>query len=156
MQSLALLKTLYADLMIEAARNLQRSELSARGSTPDRKLFFKTQAKAQQLQAEKILLLLRGSMDDAPTPESDSESAARSLQESFNKLVMTAASDRQHVIESACIQMMKATASHVSLAGKPQQDAYHVCQICGHIVGESLPERCPVCRASAEQFKRIS
>lgn len=30
---------------------------------------------------------------------------------------------------------------------------YHVCQVCGYIFEEDLPERCPVCGAGKEKFK---
>jgi len=38
---------------------------------------------------------------------------------------------------------------------KEEENQYTVCQVCGYIFGRDLPERCPVCRANKENFKRI-
>jgi rubrerythrin len=38
---------------------------------------------------------------------------------------------------------------------KEQETQYTVCQVCGYIFDSELPEQCPVCRASKENFKRI-
>ncbi len=38
---------------------------------------------------------------------------------------------------------------------KDQDTQYTVCQVCGYIFEGDLPERCPVCRAIKENFKRI-
>lgn len=32
---------------------------------------------------------------------------------------------------------------------------YHVCRICGYVFEEDLPERCPVCRAERNSFKKV-
>jgi rubrerythrin len=38
---------------------------------------------------------------------------------------------------------------------KEQDIQYHVCQVCGYIFDGELPERCPVCRAKKDNFKKI-
>jgi rubrerythrin len=38
---------------------------------------------------------------------------------------------------------------------KEQDSQYSVCQVCGYIFEGNLPEQCPVCRASQENFKRM-
>jgi rubrerythrin len=38
---------------------------------------------------------------------------------------------------------------------KEEGTVYYVCQICGHIHKNSIPKRCPVCRAVPGRFKRI-
>ncbi len=32
---------------------------------------------------------------------------------------------------------------------------YHVCQVCGYVFDGDLPDECPVCRSTREQFKRV-
>jgi rubrerythrin len=39
--------------------------------------------------------------------------------------------------------------------GKNKEVDYYVCSICGNTVEESAPERCPICNAPKEMFKRI-
>ena len=33
--------------------------------------------------------------------------------------------------------------------------AYHVCQVCGYVTDRKIPDKCPVCGASKENFKTI-
>ncbi len=39
--------------------------------------------------------------------------------------------------------------------GKNKEVDYYVCSICGNTVEGSAPERCPICNAPKEMFKRI-
>ena len=33
--------------------------------------------------------------------------------------------------------------------------AYHVCQVCGYVTDKKIPDKCPVCGASKENFKTV-
>ncbi|MDY7033334.1 MAG: ferritin family protein [Thermodesulfobacteriota bacterium] len=37
-----------------------------------------------------------------------------------------------------------------------QEVNYHVCQVCGYVFDGDLPERCPVCKVSKDNFKEVS
>ena len=37
-----------------------------------------------------------------------------------------------------------------------QEVNYHVCQICGYVFDGDLPDNCPVCKASKDNFKEVS
>ena len=39
--------------------------------------------------------------------------------------------------------------------GKNKQVEYYVCQICGNTVKDSPPDKCPICNAPKEMFKKI-
>ena len=32
---------------------------------------------------------------------------------------------------------------------------YHVCQVCGYVFDDDLPDECPVCRSTRDKFKRV-
>jgi len=34
--------------------------------------------------------------------------------------------------------------------------AYHVCQVCGYVTDQKIPDKCPVCGAPREKFKTIA
>jgi len=36
-----------------------------------------------------------------------------------------------------------------------EERPYFVCQVCGHTVEGSAPDRCPVCGAAQKAFKRV-
>ena len=42
-----------------------------------------------------------------------------------------------------------------ALASEKELD-YHVCQVCGYVFDGPLPDECPVCKASRENFNRIA
>jgi len=33
---------------------------------------------------------------------------------------------------------------------------YHVCQVCGYVFDGDLPDQCPVCKATKENFKGVA
>ncbi len=39
--------------------------------------------------------------------------------------------------------------------GKNRETDYYVCQICGNTVEKSAPDRCPICNAPREMFRKI-
>ncbi|MCX9011587.1 MAG: rubrerythrin family protein [Candidatus Methanoperedens sp.] len=39
--------------------------------------------------------------------------------------------------------------------GKNEEVDYYVCQVCGNTVEKNAPERCPICNAPKEMFKKI-
>ena len=39
--------------------------------------------------------------------------------------------------------------------GKNKEADYYVCQICGNTVENGVPEKCPICNAPQEMFKKI-
>ena len=38
---------------------------------------------------------------------------------------------------------------------RDEVNAYHVCQVCGYVTDKKIPQKCPVCGASEENFKTI-
>jgi len=39
--------------------------------------------------------------------------------------------------------------------GKNKETEYHVCQICGNTVEGEAPDKCPICNAPKEMFKKV-
>ena len=39
--------------------------------------------------------------------------------------------------------------------GKNKETDYYVCQICGNTVEKGVPDRCPICNAPKEMFKKV-
>ena len=39
--------------------------------------------------------------------------------------------------------------------GRNEEVEYYVCSICGNTVEKDAPDRCPICNAPKEMFKRI-
>ncbi len=51
--------------------------------------------------------------------------------------------------------LYEAALKAVSAGEKAKEEPYYVCQVCGHTVIGAAPDRCPVCKAPANRFKKI-
>jgi rubrerythrin len=56
-------------------------------------------------------------------------------------------------VEEEHASLYKHALQHLVAETAPE---YYVCQVCGYIAEGSPPERCPVCNAPREKFKKIS
>ena len=140
---------------LAAAKNRVRAQKAAQDKDPGQAVFLAL-AQAQEVQAKKALMLLRGRIGTT------AENLAEALQESRELAVETlpwtvlAQAEGDRAAGALLVQMARALASHLGLAAREDaQDApleYHVCSICGYIHAGSQPGRCPVCQALPEKF----
>lgn len=157
MDSTDILKQAFAAQAVEAARNQARARTAETAGRTGEARRFRALAAAQQLHADKALAMLAGQA------ELDTEGAAAAAMHGvdqgitfFQDGVLAAAIQRDAAVESALTHFMKAAMSHRTRLDKPAAESeFHVCQVCGFLVGETVPKRCPVCRAQAAQFQRI-
>lgn len=147
----------FANRSVEASRNEVRALKADKEGDNQAATLFRALANAQHVQAAKALMLLRGIIHSTNQNLDAALAETQNASDRLHAMVMTAATDREAAIESCSIQFMKATASHTAMLEQFSSNSrrYHVCQICGHITGENIPERCPVCRAVPEQFVAI-
>lgn len=136
---------------LAAAKNRVRAQKAAQEQNPAEGLFLAL-AQAQEVQAKKALLLLRGRIG------STAENKAEALQESREMAVETlpwtllAQAEGDRAAGALLVQMARALASHLAL--REAETEYHVCGICGYIHTGANPGRCPVCQALPEKFHR--
>jgi rubrerythrin len=65
-------------------------------------------------------------------------------------------------VKKAFAQSMETDGQHARLFERAMADMlankktdYYVCQICGHISEDFVPENCPVCHAVSGRFKKV-
>ena len=63
----------------------------------------------------------------------------------------THANEVEEIHHGLYIQALKALEAGHSL----KEESYFVCQVCGNTVGGEAPEKCPVCGAPKNMFKRV-
>lgn len=145
---------LFGHLELEAELNRKRAVVSLDNGEPDKARLFRALAQAQQLQADKLRLLLSAISGNDVEP---ARAASEYILDELRGSVLVAAGAREHALEAGALQMTKASGSHTSCLGRSDDPAekYHVCQVCGLLVEQRLPDRCPVCRASSELFDSI-
>ncbi len=138
----------------ESRRNLVLAEEAGSRGDLERGCLHRALAFGQKIHADKARLTLEG-LGQSLSSDGDMSSEARAqVMEELSSMAMTAATERQSLIESLILQIMKAAMNHSSLSKQRAQpiSSYHVCQVCGFIAKDTPPERCPVCRAHAAQF----
>jgi len=141
---------------VAAAKNRVRAQKAAQEKSPSQAL-FQALAQAQDVQAKKALLLLRGRIGNT------AENLAWALQESREMAVETlpwtvlAQAEGDRAAGALLVQMARALSSHLGLAETLQggESVYQVCAICGHIHPGEDPGRCPVCQALPEKFVAV-
>ena len=151
------LSKLFSSQSVEAARNRLRADRADREGRAHQARLFHALASGQQVHADKALLLLCDP-DETATTDIDAAAAAIALTvDELAPLIMTAATEREPVLETTFLQFTKAAKSHAAMLTHRADTAgpYHVCQICGYIATETAPDRCPVCRAVTEQFRAV-
>lgn len=139
---------------VAAAKNRVRAQKAAQEKDPAQLLFLAL-AMAQEVQAKKALLFLRGRIGTTP------ENLAWALQEAREMAVETlpwtvlAQAEGDQAGGALLMQMARALASHLALDAGDAATEYHVCAICGHIHVGADPGRCPVCHALPEKFVAV-
>ena len=126
---------------------------------------FKAVAESESVHANRFLLLMRGKIG----------STEENLKTAFENEIKANANEYPQIIkdaeeESSSKAVMKAFTQtrdveerHAELYKKMLNDMmegretdYFVCQICGYISEDTIPENCPVCEAVSTKFKALS
>jgi rubrerythrin len=141
---------------LAAAKNRVRAQKAALEKHPGAALFLAL-ALAQEVQAKKALLLMRGRI--GATAENLAEALQESREMAMEALPWTvlAQAEGDRAAGALLVQMARALASHLALREPDASEsaAYHVCGICGYIHTGGNPGRCPVCQALPEKFTSV-
>jgi rubrerythrin len=83
--------------------------------------------------------------------------------EEYPKLIKDASDEGNRNVLKAFSQARDVESRHAELYKKALNDMvsdretdYYVCQICGYISEDAAPEKCPICGAVKDKFKRVS
>jgi len=115
-------------------------------------------ATGEQISARRALIHLRGKIGQAAAHleelRQQKETAAAQIYPASRQ---AAASAGDRSAEAAFLQFEKVSRNHAALLGNPGVDTddheFFVCQVCGYIALDVIPENCPVCGAVPERFK---
>jgi rubrerythrin len=141
-----------------AARNrLYAAKAKKDGQTQLAKLMTAVAA-GEQISARRALIYLRGKIGRA---ESHLEALRQQKQAHASQLYplgrQTAAADGDRSAEAAFDQFGKVSHNHAAVLGNPDigtaEHEFYVCQVCGYIALDEVPEKCPVCGAVAQRFQ---
>jgi len=154
-QSFEILARAYAEESTQSAKNAMHALKADKEKRPVEARLFRALASAEQVHANKALMLLRGRISDTDTNLQNALAEVETAVEAYRDGIMTAATEKAHAIESTLIHFMKTAMNHKSLLSKQPDTDLHVCQICGFIAQNDIPDHCPVCRAVPQQFETM-
>ena len=150
-----LLSDIYLKESVAAARNEICALRAEREGRTQRSRLFKAMVIAQQVHANKALMLLRGKI---PAGENALETTRQALEQNIG-FYGTMLDDAQGPVKAIAAQFLRTAKSHLNLARRldeTKETPYFVCRICGFISADGIPDQCPVCRAIPEKFEEVS
>ncbi len=125
---------------------------------------FRAVSDAESVHANRFLLLMRGKIGSTEENlETAFQNEIRANVEEYPKLIKDAAEEGNRTVLKAFSQARDVESLHAELYKKALNDMvsdreteYYVCQVCGYISEDEAPQRCPICGAVQEKFKRVS
>ena len=140
-----------------AARNrLYATKAKKEGQTQHVRL-LNALARGEEISARRSLIYLRGKISRIEEHLEALLTAKQTLARDIypqDRGVATAAGDKS--AEAALHQFEQVNANHAQRLKQLSAGAdcsYYVCQVCGYIAAERIPDKCPVCGAVPERFK---
>jgi len=115
-------------------------------------------ATGEQISARRSLIYLRGKIGQAAAHlEELRRQKAAAADQIYPASRQAAGSAGDRSAEAAFVQFEKVSRNHAALLSDPAIDTdrhdFFVCQVCGFIALDVIPEKCPVCGAVPERFK---
>jgi rubrerythrin len=118
-------------------------------------------AAGEQISARRALIYLRGKIGDADahldTLRRHKKAEATQAYPASRK---AAASAGDRSAAAAFDQFGKVNHNHAVVLDKPDIEAaaheFYVCQVCGYIALDAVPEQCPICGAVPERFRQAT
>jgi rubrerythrin len=145
-----------------AARNAAFVLKAEKEGHVDLALLFKAAANAKSVHARRFLNLLRGKISGSGKNLKEAFESERHAVEELYPGMVKEAGHSPIAVKKGFIQSMKTDQELADLyketlehPRKGERTVYYVCQICGHIHKDSIPKKCPVCKAVPGRFRRI-
>jgi rubrerythrin len=115
----------------------------------------------EQISARRALIYLRGKIGRADHHlERLRQQKERDATQEYPACRQAASSAGDRSAEAAFEQFEKVSRNHASVLGNADLDTadheFYVCQVCGYIALDAIPEKCPVCGAVPGRFKQIN
>jgi len=124
---------------------------------------FRVMSDSKTVHTKRFLGLMRGKIGS--TEENLMESFEREslLKKEYYPPMVEEARAASKAVKKAFLQTMHTDGEHAEiykaamkemLAGNDR--VYYVCQICGHIHFDEIPDKCPICHAVPGRFKKVT
>lgn len=141
-----------------AARNrLYAAKVKKDGQTQSARLLSAV-ARGEEISARRSLIYLRGKISAIEDHLASLLASKKAFAgEAYPQAREIAQQAGNKSAEAALHQFEQVNVNHAErlaeLASEGSESTYYVCQVCGYIAADDIPERCPVCGAVPERFK---
>ncbi len=125
---------------------------------------FRAVSDAESVHARRYLLMMRGKIGS--TEENLETAFQKEIQanvEEYPKLIKDASEEDNKNALKAFSHSRDVENRHAQLYKKAITDMladreteYYVCQVCGYVSEDEVPDKCPICGAVKEKFKRVN
>jgi rubrerythrin len=144
-------------------RNLAFSHKAERDGFPQVARLFAAVAEAERVHANEYLKYMTGVVGDTEDNlKTAFENEIMAHTEGYAPMIKAAMDAKREDVVWSFNRARDVEAHHAKLyknalsAMAADRDVtYHVCQVCGFVFDDQLPDQCPVCRADREHFKPI-
>jgi rubrerythrin len=152
----------YAAQAAGAARNRLHAARLDKAGRKDLARLLTALADADEIQARRTLMYLRGKLDDSGAyvealPAIKQQAAAGE----YPQLAAALSAAGQAKAAEAFEQFARVAGNHAERLGgagsgeRAAAPVYYVCQVCGYIAEDDAPAQCPVCGAVQSKFARV-
>lgn len=146
-----------------AARNATFAQKAQKEGYDQIARLFRAVAAAESVHARRYLMLMRGKVGSTEENlESAFQNEIKANAEEYPKLIKAAYAEDQIKVAEAFSRSRDVEEGHAQLYKKAMGDMvadrttdYYVCQVCGYISEDQVPDACPVCSAVPNKFSRI-
>lgn len=140
---------------VAAAKNKIHARKADQESRSRAARLFKALTSAQLVHSNKGLMLLRGKISSTDDNLADLVQTLERSVATYEAILATVEGAARGFVQ----QLVRTTRNHLGLLrqyNEHEEKNYFVCQICGFIATDKLPERCPVCLAVQEKILAIA
>jgi rubrerythrin len=152
----------FAEESKAAVRNDAFALKAEQGGHPEIARLFRAMANADSVHARRFLYLMRGKIGTTEENLREAFENERKAKEEHYPPMVQAAKNESKATKKAFMQSMHTDGEHSELCSRFMKggstsgnSVYYVCQICGHIHLNEIPENCPICHAVPGRFKRV-
>jgi rubrerythrin len=157
------LKEAFAGESKATVRNMAFARKAAAEGFPQIARLFRAVAEAEKIHAEEYLKYLEGVIGTTEENlKTAFENEIRAKSDYYPDFIKDAFALKREDVAWSFIRSRDVEERHAKLYKdaltamlSDKELEYHVCPVCGYVFEEDLPDRCPVCGAEKEKFRKV-
>jgi rubrerythrin len=146
----------FAELSASAARNRLFSQKAKAEKKAQTAVLLSAVAESEEIMARRALMALRGKISDLDDYLEKISGAKARAGERFEQRSRRARDEHEDGLAEAYERFGAVSRNSGEQLGADADATFYVCQVCGYIAADEVPERCPVCNAVSKKFRAHS